>query len=588
VPIYITDMAPLDAVTVDPASATIAADGSLQFTCSITYTDLGGPYPEGETIEKTYEIPWISSDGDVAYVKSFSVPGGGGGHVYARSAGTISIGAFISALLSTPPTDPPPSPDDPGPSTDPDDPTDWCTFWADLEVTPAPPPPPDPEGRFLLAFDDPATEPYPEWTRLDDVYPNLITSYTIDRGRQDELQRTDTGRATVAIADVDGVLDPTNVDGPYWNKIKPGMQACLGRLNPVTDEWKQRFRGFVDELVYQVDPSQKVNRLVISLVDQFDRLGRAELQPGQAGSFPPAGSEGQVYYPSQRVEDRIVQALSDYGLPGPFRAILPGGVTLWGQVYSAGESPLAVCQEAADGDFPNVSNLLCDRRGRVAFRSRRARFFPDDVAADSGGLWEYNTWKVGDGAAVNASPTDTAQIRSFGFSRSIPKVINSAVATQAGEQDELIGGLLVANAESIAQNGVCSWSATNLLTYSTNSALEGPFPEPDGRAECQRFAIYYLENYKFPDHDRVQEIAFRSMRPDDARAAANWELLNGVDIGDLVTLTLTLPGGGGWDSVDYFVEGVHEEVQPLQPGYDDVTLRLDLSPRALYATDPWA
>jgi hypothetical protein len=244
-------------------------------------------------------------------------------------------------------------------------------------------------------------------------------------------------------------------------------------------------------------------------------------------------------------------------------------------------------QEAADADFPGVSNLFCDRRGRVAFRSRRARFFPDDVAADSGGLWDYHAWKAGDGAAVHASPTDTAQIRAFGFSRGVSKIINSAIAYPARTPDTAVAGQLVSDETSLDENGVCSWSAPTLLTYSTNSALEAEFPEPDGMAETKRFSSYYVANYKDP-HDRVQDILFRSLDPSDPRAAANWQLLNLVDIGDLVTLTVSLPGGGGFESIDYFVEGVHEDVQPLQPGYDDVTLRLDLSPRALYATDPWA
>jgi len=41
-------------------------------------------------------------------------------------------------------------------------------------------------------------------------------------------------------------------------------------------------------------------------------------------------------------------------------------------------------------------------------------------------------------------------------------------------------------------------------------------------------------------------------------------------------------------AVEYFVEGIHEDVRPLTPDYDDVTLRLDLSPRSYFDTNPWA
>jgi hypothetical protein len=579
VPYYITDSPPIESFEMIPGTATIPADGQQQFQALITYVG------DTDATDISADATWLSTDEDVAHVNN-------GAWTYGLAtargaAGTVSVGVFWSPIQGPHPVPPdliPPSPDDGPPSTDPDNPDDWMTIWATLEITPPPEPPPPPEGRFLVAFDDRANEPYPTWTRLDDpdLYPNLVAGYTIDRGRNDEFDRTDTGRATVTLNDVDGILDPTKTDSPFYGKVMPSLQAMIGRRNPVSGEWATRFRGYIDELVYQTDPSQVVNRLVISLTDQFDRLARAEMQPGVAGTWPPAGSEGQVYYPSERSDDRIARALSDFAIPAPFRALLPGGVILYGQVYSAGESPLAVIQEAADGDFPGVSNVFCDRRGRIAFHSRRAKFFPDDVAADSGGLWDYHVWQVGDGAAVAASPDDTAQIRGFGFSESVSKVINSAIGVQAGTPDDLVGSLLVTNAESIDKNGVCSWSATNLLTYSTTES-----PEPDGRAECKRFATFYVENYKFA-HPRVQDVAFRSLHPDDARAAANWELLSLVDISDTVVLTVGLPGGGGFTSVDYFVEGVHEEVQPLQPDYDDVTVRLDLSPRALYDTDPWA
>ena len=57
------------------------------------------------------------------------------------------------------------------------------------------------------------------------------------------------------------------------------MQAAIGRQNPVTGEWKTRFRGFVDALDYRFDPSQQLNWLTISLVDLFELLAAAEMHP---------------------------------------------------------------------------------------------------------------------------------------------------------------------------------------------------------------------------------------------------------------------------------------------------------------------
>jgi hypothetical protein len=139
---------------------------------------------------------------------------------------------------------------------------------------------------------------------------------------------------------------------------------------------------------------------------------------------------------------------------------------------------------------------------------------------------------------------------------------------------------LVADSTSVGSYGIRSWSAQSLLT--AGSQLDAA----TDLEETKRFATFYVSNYKTPAN-RVQDVAFRSLHPDDVRAAANWALLTSIDIADSVTLTVGLPGSGGFESVEYFVEGIHEEAQPLAPGYDDVTVRLDLSPRSYFASNPW-
>src|SRR5262252_9653715 len=130
----------------------------------------------------------------------------------------------------------------------------------------------DPAARFQIAFGNDTLDWDVTWISLDDDYPNLVTSYTIDRGRQFELDRTDVGRATVEIADKDGVLDPTNPDGPFYGLIEPLLQAAIARRNPINNTWYTRFRGFIEECDYSFDPSQRVNRLTVSLVDLFEVL----------------------------------------------------------------------------------------------------------------------------------------------------------------------------------------------------------------------------------------------------------------------------------------------------------------------------
>lgn len=563
-----------DTLTVTPDPASMPNDGTLQFTATAYW---GDPYFYSANV--TGDCLWmcldpgtmLGPDESIAWIGSITGPSGYVvGLATAVAPGTCPVRAQLDAVYN---------PGPPGAPTEiPSVPSMVDT--AELTVTSSStPPPPPPEGRFHLAFDDPALEADPAWTRLD-AYPNLVTSYTIDRGRSYELDRTDTGRAVVQVADPDGVLDPTNPDGPYYSKIEPLVQAAICRYDPVAEEWNWRYRGFVEDYDYVVDPSQRLNHLVISLVDLFEILTAAEMQPGKFGEVPPSGSEGQVYFPDgDHVETRIKKILDVCGIRKRQRVLLTGNVTLKAAVYSPGESPLAAIQEAVDGEMPAVANLYCDRQGRIVFHGRLAKFFPESVAAEWGAeAWDYHDWKVGDGAAIEASPLDTVQLRELGFNRGLGKLINSASALPLDIEDSQVAGQLVFDGTSIGKYGVRSWSASSLLTK--QSLLD----DSSDLVETKRFATYYCANYAAP-RDRVTACSFRSLAPDDPRAPALWQFLSLVDIADSIEFSAATSAG----EIDeqFFVEGIHEEVRPLDPDWDDVTLRLDLSPRAYFATNPW-
>jgi hypothetical protein len=573
----------VSSIVVTPNPGTVSADESLQFTATAHWSD-------GTTSDITRGSPdnlwatgWQSTVPAVATVSQGQVAGG---LAFGVTAGTTHINAYWSdiavagGLIATP-----------GPGEAVPTPTlsALAVGTATLVVIPAAAPPPDPAGRFFLAVDTPALTPSPTWTRIDS-YPNLVTSYTIDRGRNYELDRTDTGRATVQIADPDGILDPTNPDSPFWDtdlvmsKIQPLTPAMLGRRNPVTGEWRTRFRGFVEDVTYEFDPSQKVNRATFSLVDLFGPLSSAEMQPGEYGSYPGAGNEGQIFYPAAaHVEDRLTKVLTDFGLARQFWALLPGAVKVRKATYSAGEAPLAALQEAADADFPGA-NLYCDRRGRLVFHGRLSKFDPAGTAASVGpGVWDYHEWTVGDGTAVNASPTTVVQLRGFGHDRGLSRLLNHATAYPVDTPDNKVAGQLVFDSWSIGRWGVRSWSAPSLLTDGSLADTDG------GYAETRRFARYIASNYKWP-HSRVTGLVLRPLPPGDVRAPVLWQMLNSVDIGDLVAVNIHSPGGGGFEpsTAKFYVEGVHEDVRPLNPDYDDVTMTFDLSPWSLFEVDPWA
>lgn len=436
-----------------------------------------------------------------------------------------------------------------------------------------------------MAFGADALVWAPTWTNLDSV-DSLVSSYTIDRGRAFEMDQTDGGRATVDILDRDGLLDPTNPAGPHYGQIEPLTQCRLQSWNPILGQMQPRFRGWVSDWNYDFDPSQQVNRLRVELTDMFEILGAVDMLPYPTFGVDPATNDhpdsvGQILYLGTNVQERINHILADVGVPDEFSVVFTGNVLIWATVYSVGETALSAIQEAADAEWPGVSNVYCDRLGRIVFHGRLAKFDPGGVASGATpGAWDWHHWRAGDGAAVHANLGAVAQLREFGFNLGVSKIINSAVAYPNGASDETIAAQTVEDAASITRYGRRSWSAQNLLTRA------GLLDDSDALTETKRFAQYYVDNYKQP-RNRVNSIEFRSVRPGAAGSSITWRLLTEIDISDQIDLTVGSPGGGGLSAEPYFVEGVHETVQPLNPDYDDVTVTLDLSPQAYFTSNPF-
>ena len=455
--------------------------------------------------------------------------------------------------------------------------------------------------RVGVAFDDVTLEPSPTWTYLTDT-DHLVAAYSISRGRQFEFDKTDTGTAMVTVYDQDGVLDPTNSFGPYYTKIEPLLQIKVDLWNPVTSAWSTRFRGFIEDFNYGVDPSQKVTRLEVSCVDLFEILTAIEMQPGQFGDTPPAQSADNIFFDNATVQDRITQVLGNAGIPSAMYVVFTGNVYNAESVYSPSENVLQVIQDAADAEFPTVSNVYCDRSGRVVFHGRLAKFDPTGTADSAGATaWPLNgwdgtgsppdAWKVGDGAAVAAAISDTAQIRTFAYNRGLSKVFNSAFCTPNGIVKDF-PNQLAQDTTSIGTFGIRSWSAENLLIAApSGDALRSPgasiLTGNSALDECALYADYIKSNYAEP-RNRVTEITFRSLDPSDPRAGAVWSFLCSCDISDVCDVTVTTPGGAGFNLEPFFIEGIREEAKPLNASYADVTTSLDLSPQAYFTAGAWS
>lgn len=446
-------------------------------------------------------------------------------------------------------------------------------------------------------------------------------SYTIDRGAPDETDLSDGGTASIVINDRYGYLDPTNTDSPVFARIQPLIQAGIARWDPEAEEWNTRFRGFVRDWDYVFNPAAYVdgdgntvgvNQLTLSLVDIYEILNAIQMFPGVFGDTPPPKSVGNVYFDdggfdvgsvngiisNSSTGGRFDSVMGDALIDPAFYVAFTGNVTLWPTVYSPGEPALTPLQEMALAEFPEVSNLFPDRFGRIVFHGRNAQFDPLAVIAAGGPIpntvWDYHEWNAGDGAAVAASPSDTAHIRAFSFNRGLGYIVNSALATPAyNDTGHLltaaeIAGQIVNDStgppSSIDLYGIRSWSKQGLITQGGvsdgNAAL----------AETKLFAQYQVDN-KAAARNRITQMTFRPMRPGAVGAAANHQLLGKLDISDSITPIIASPGGGGFTGTEgFFVRGVHEQVDGRlrdgvaagDEGYDNVTFSVDVIPRAWF------
>lgn len=443
--------------------------------------------------------------------------------------------------------------------------------------------------RVYMAFGADTLDPTPEWTDVT-VHNNLVSDFTIDRGRTFELDQTDTGRAAVTINDVDNLFD-TFGTGPYAGSVEPLTQIKCDLHDPCSGSWATIYKGYVTDYEYDIDPSERMVRVNLACADAFEILAATAMQPDSVTTFgdpPPITARGSVFFDNaSEVRGRIYQVLGNAGWPSELMNIFSGNVSLYESTYTPGESVLTVLQDAADSEFPGIGNLYVDKRGVLTFHGRFAKFRPSVVIANNPGIdWDFRQFKAGDGAAVLASPSDTAQIRALTYTRGVAHIVNFASASSITTKEKNMKGQNVKNSTSIGLYGYRTWSRPNLFTE------HGTSTGNNSDDECKLFAQYYVDNYAAP-RERISQLQFRSLAPWDDRAAPNWDLLCNADISDHIAVWADWTGGGTFFNEGFYIEGVHYDIKPLRntpddaDSYADVTMTLDLSPDSYYPADYW-
>lgn len=396
-----------------------------------------------------------------------------------------------------------------------------------------------------------ALDAFPSWTPL-----TRVAEWQVQRGRQDEFTRTPAGTCRVRVNDLTGYL---------------GSGAEFPTHVQITLRGSPMFRGHVDELNVDVHNSGVVSYAELVGVDALDLFAGIEVAattPETFGDTVPAGvADGCVFFENGQVDDRQIQILTQAGWSPSLRSVFSGNVNVQESVYDAGASVLQILDDACDSEFPTVANRFIDASGVYRFRGRYARFNP--------AAYGIPTWYAGTGSHVTSG---VAQIRELSYTTSRKSVFNAAMAYPDPNRYPYVAVDLEAqrstNATSMSKFGVRSWSAENLLTLRHNSNGN------TGAEETALFAEYVTSNYKDPV-PRISRITFRTLLDSDARAAATWGLMQGVEIGDVVEVTTD------WISGRYFVEGITASARELDGNIPDATVSLDLSPAAYWTVDPF-
>jgi hypothetical protein len=462
-------------------------------------------------------------------------------------------------------------------------------------------------GGAQIAFQSQAFDTDPTWSGpLKGVH-----SVQIDRGSNSLLSKAQTGTMTLTFYDETGRYDPTNPNGPFYQEIGPMRSVNYQLLNPVDKSWHSLFTGFTEtwDFTYPATPAATIMQAALTCVDGFDALNRAELPPDNQNTttIPP-------FVGLDAVKGRMFYILSFFagppysgnGYPTDPAAIFSGNVNVFNAVYNPQTTLLTALQDTGDAEFPNVSNTFMDKFGNIAFRGRGPMFLPDAYYNASGPtvLQPVTFWNVGDANACSTWPTNPpnspvntalAPFNDLGWDRDQTTLVNACEAYPGniGTQTAALTDQLQTNGLSILKNGPRTLSIPDLYTAGTPpgspdqyvSATANPFLNPAGlsaKQECLLFANYFVQNLA-DTQDYVNELKFVTVEPGTTRGNQWWQMVCGVEIGDVVVLYVTDPGGGGMTGEQFFVRGIHYDIEIGGP-YPQITMTLDVLPRSWFST----
>jgi hypothetical protein len=340
-----------------------------------------------------------------------------------------------------------------------------------------------------------------------------VQNLNINRGRSDEFSAFRAGSAGVALVNNDRRFDPINEASPYWDVAQGKSGVTPRRKLVIASGDNVLFTGRLADV--DVDYDHHLSTVTFQAADEFALLASTAISADVTPASELSGA---------RVEAILDRPEVNY--PADTRAIDAGTATLGDQVINANTNTLAYLQTVAATE-QGLFYAAAD--GTLTFTDRLTTQFATPVATftDAGGGIPYRT-------------ISTKYGQEFQYNR--VQVTREGGVTQSADV-----------AASQAEYGVSTLALDNLLF--------------DDDTQSADLADTLVNLYAYPEY-RFTDLTIAL----HALAAADRAIVNGIELGDIVTVERTFAVGSPASvSEEYAIGGIQHRIGV---NIHDVVLRL--------------
>lgn len=336
-----------------------------------------------------------------------------------------------------------------------------------------------------------------------DISP-YVRSMSINRGRSDAFSSFRAGTCTVVLNNNDRRFDPINQSSPYWDVTTNKSGVTPRRRFEVLSGGTPLFTGRITDI--DVAYSFDLSTVTITASDDFVLIANAYT----SNAFTPSAELSGT-----RVTN--ILDLPEINYPLATRDIDAGVATLGAYQVNANTNAAAYLQRVAEAE---QGLFFCAANGNLTFTDRVTSTFASPV-----------TTFADNGSGIVYQGMDTIYDQKFLYNRVQATIEGGSV--QAAD-----------DATSQTEYGIATLSIDNLLLSTNGAALT--------------LAQNLLDIYKQPAYrfDNIQLVV-------SALSEANRDIVLGLEMGDVITVTRTFASGSPASvSDDYGVERIVHQVTP--------------------------